>query len=74
MASAYDEDRAALEEQRQAMLHAQEERSRLLDHLAARRSQASEAATSAEQECQQLTSEVIAIDALHALEIIAHDT
>ena len=58
MASAYDGDRAALEKQRQALLHAQEERTHLLEQLAARRSQASEAVTSAQQECQQLTSEV----------------
>ena len=70
MASAYDDDRAALKKQRQALLHAQEERSCLLGQLAARRSLAFEAAKSADQECQQLTSEVRSM----RLDVVSHST
>ena len=58
MASAYDDDRAALEKKRQALLLAQEERSHQLEQLAARRTLASDAAMSAKLESKALTAEV----------------
>ena len=58
MASAYDDDLAALERKRFDLLRAQEERDAELEQLAAKRTEASQAMSAAEAECAKLAAEV----------------
>ena len=59
MASAYDDHRAALEQQCSALMHAEEERNSTLQLLVTRQRQASEEMTSAVEDCRQMTAEVM---------------
>jgi septal ring factor EnvC (AmiA/AmiB activator) len=57
MASAYDDDLAALTKQRSDLLDAQNERDAALQQLTARRLEASQAMSAAEADCANMTAE-----------------